>query len=311
MHPQEGCQFMRLFGWFRRPPSDETTPQPVPRRWRWLGGRRVLTDTPYILPKDKAEGDRLDLQHHLFKLAAGGNYRAPIRQPRAILDVACGTGIWGREMAQQFKRARVVGFDIDRTPMERSLELLGPKAMFPPNFTFLTADALKPFPFEDGEFDFTHARLISPFLPIEKWPFVVSEMVRVTKLGGHVEIVDGEVLISPSPAFMQLYEAVKKLLVGRGLHAGAAPYLAGYLRQAGLTHIQERKFTLGAGRSWERQQRLLMSDMLAAFANMQPIMVKAGIHSDAEYSAILAQARAELPKMGLTWPVAFVFGQKL
>src|SRR5581483_4687510 len=143
----------RLFGWFRRPPQQVEASDDTSRsRWAWLGGRRILTNTPYVMPKDKAEGDRLDLQHHLLKLATGKNYRAPIRQPRTILDVACGTGIWGREMAQEFKRAEVIGFDIDRTPMEASLARLGPTGQFPPNFKFLEADAFKPYPFDDEQF---------------------------------------------------------------------------------------------------------------------------------------------------------------
>jgi SAM-dependent methyltransferase len=137
---------MRFLGWFRRRAPEG---QGTPRRWAWLGGRRVLVGTPYVMPKDKVEGDRLDLQHHLYKLLLGRNSFARLRQPRAILDVACGTGMWCREMALEFPRAQVVGFDIDRTPLEASLARLGPGGQFPPNFKFLEANALERFPFED------------------------------------------------------------------------------------------------------------------------------------------------------------------
>lgn len=90
-----GLILMCLFGWFRRAPQHtDDTDAPTTRCWVWLGSRRMLTGTPYVFSKDKAEGDRLDLQHHMLKVAAGGNYQAPIRQPCTILDVACGTGIW-------------------------------------------------------------------------------------------------------------------------------------------------------------------------------------------------------------------------
>ncbi len=303
---------MRLFGWFRRPLQDGAGEVQPPRRWAWLAGRRILTNSPYILPKDKLEGDRLDLQHHLLKLAANSNYRAPIREPRAILDVACGTGIWGREMAQEFPHAQVIGFDIDRTPLERSLERLGPGGQFPANFQFLTADAFKPFPFEDEMFDFTHARLISPFLPAANWPHVVSEMVRVLRRGGYIELVDCEPWTTRSPAARTLLAAVIRLMDGRGLHAGgAAPYLADYLRQAGIQRVQERRFVLGTGPQHVRQQRLMVADVLSAFTNMQPIVVKAGIMSDSDYSTMLAAMREELGKTGLHWPFVFAFGIKL
>src|SRR5579871_1366914 len=181
---------MGLFNWFRRSSQDQRESGDNSMRWSWFGGRRILRFGSYIFPKDAAEGDRLDLQHHLLKLSLGGNYRAPVRQPRAILDVACGTGIWCREMALEFPRAQVVGFDIDRTPLEASLARLGPGGQFPPNFKFLEANALERFPFEDESFDFTHARAISPFLPVARWPDVVAEMVRVTCIGGYIELVD-------------------------------------------------------------------------------------------------------------------------
>src|SRR5689334_13460782 len=75
IHPQtlscrkkrERKSYMRLFGWFRRAPQEDQDVQQSPRRWAWIGGRRMLTSTPYVFPKDKLEGDRLDLQHHLYK----------------------------------------------------------------------------------------------------------------------------------------------------------------------------------------------------------------------------------------------------
>lgn len=304
---------MRLFGWFQRGRQHAGEAESHSSRgWVWLGGRRVHVDTPYILPTDKFEGDRLDLQHHLLKVAAGKNYRAPLRQPRAILDVACGTGLWCREMASEFKHAQVTGFDIDRTPLERSLERLDPKGMFPPNFTFLEADALKPFPFADQSFDFTHARFISPFLPIKHWPHVVAEMVRVTRSGGYVELVDFDTPESHSPTLNLFREAVfQRLCAMQGLHEGAAPYLANYLHQAGLTRVQERRVVLGDGPPGNRQQRLLIADATSFTASLQPVVVKLDLMSDAEFSALLAKLHEELPRAGYAWPVTFAYSIKL
>ncbi len=297
---------MRFFFWRR--PQTNTVETARSRRWVWLGGHRILTNTPYVMPKDKLEGDRLDLQHHLLKLAAGGNYRAPIRQPRDILDVACGTGTWGREMAQEFKRARVIGFDIDPTLPERAMEVLGPGGQFPPNFRFQVADALKPFPFADGEFDFVHARLISPFVPIARWPDVLAEMMRVLKPGGIIEVVELEHLPeSPSQAYMTLSNYGRDLMAQRGLFTGVGDALPGLLEQAGAKHIQQRKFVLGTDL---RQRRLLAADMLAAQAHVKPLMVRAGRFTEEEFDALHAQSKAEVTQLGITVPVVFCFGQK-
>ena len=53
-------------------------------------------DAPlYPLPNDEPEQDRLDLQHHAFRVSIDGPlYLAPIRKDiHNVLDVGCGTGI--------------------------------------------------------------------------------------------------------------------------------------------------------------------------------------------------------------------------
>ena len=57
---------MRFFGWFQRQPEQNEARFSSSRRWAWLAGRRVLTNTPYVMPKDKAEGDRLDIRQGYF-----------------------------------------------------------------------------------------------------------------------------------------------------------------------------------------------------------------------------------------------------
>lgn len=307
---------MRFFTFWRKRQDQPDELAQAPKRWTWLGGRRVLSNTPYVMPKDHQEGDRLEAQHYLFKLAAGGLYRAPVRQIHNILDVACGTGIWGREMAQQFPHARVIGFDIDPSLPERAMDILGPSGRFPQNFRFQVADALKPFPFEDGEFDFVHARAISPFIPITRWPDVVREMARVTRRGGHIELVDlYKIPETPSQSFNQLFQLPQDLMGKRGLYVGGVgDALVGYLQQAGIQRVQQRRFILGQGRTsseTQRQQRLLAADLLAALANLKPIVLHHLGVPEEDFDRLLVQAREEVAQLGLVMPVVFCFGTKL
>lgn len=306
---------MRLFFW-RKPTAEPAPASPRPQRWAWLSGRRILTDTPYVLPKDPAEGDRLDLQHHLLQVVIRRNYHAPVRSPRSILDVATGTGIWGRELAQQFPRAQVIGIDIDRTPLERALERLGPNGRFPENFRFQEADVLKGLPFENERFDFVHSRLMIGFVPWNQWPSVVADMARVTRRGGYVEIVESEGQSTQSEGFSHLYAAATQLSVKRGVFPpnGQPPNIAEYMRQAGIQQVQNRRVVLGLDQNGQmdaRQQRLLVADVLSAYAGMEAIVVKLGIMSSAQYQHALAAAREELPRVGITWPMNFSFGLRV
>src|SRR5690348_2801367 len=83
-----------------------------------IGGRQRTAGVPYMLPADMQEINRLDFQHYLLRHAFHGNYAAPIRDPRSILDVGTGTGRWAREMAVQFPSANVIGLDIVLPPLD-------------------------------------------------------------------------------------------------------------------------------------------------------------------------------------------------
>lgn len=305
---------MRLFGWFRRPPqSDAPEPENRQTRWRWVGGRRMLADSLYLFPKDQAEGYRLEHQNHMFKVASGGRiYFTRLHQVRRILDVACGTGTWAREMADEFKNAEVIGFDKDISlPQAAKERILAIGGHFPDNFRFFQADALERFPFEGEYFDFSHAQFISPFIPVTRWPAFMSEMVRVTRFGSYVEIRDGEWAISPSPAYSRILEAIKAWLVGRGLHAGAGPLLADYLRQAGLQRVQVREVTVGTGKEAKREQRLLVADLKAVVTNLKPVLIAAGFFTEEEYAPLLEQAKQEMDAMGATWHSYAAYGIRL
>jgi hypothetical protein len=45
------------------------------------------------------ENDRMDVQHYIWKVMFKvRNHFAPLEDPRKILDVGCGTGVWMIEM---------------------------------------------------------------------------------------------------------------------------------------------------------------------------------------------------------------------
>src|SRR5437016_4183503 len=117
-----------------------------------VASRQLPTDSPYIVPWNMEEVNRLDFQHHLLRQALSGNYRAPIKRSKNILDVGCGTGRWAQEMAQTFPDANVIGLDIFDPPAEANTSTK------PSNYQFVMADVLKGLPFSSYQFDFIHQR---------------------------------------------------------------------------------------------------------------------------------------------------------
>ena len=77
------------------------------RKERW----DPLADA-YVLPRVASEFARWDIQHDAIRAAMGGNYIAPLTNPRGILDVGAGTGQWAYELCEEFPDAIVVGLDL-------------------------------------------------------------------------------------------------------------------------------------------------------------------------------------------------------
>ncbi len=151
---------MRVFDWlFRRkqhkpsPPWERTMP-PVPETEDAYvdgDGRRHRADAPYLLPKDLQEVRRLDYQHFILRQVLKGNCFAPVHdlltQGSHVLDVGCGTGRWGQEIALAYPQSQVIGLDLEAVPRTSSTPL---------NYQFVPGNLLHGLPFANGTFGYVH-----------------------------------------------------------------------------------------------------------------------------------------------------------
>jgi SAM-dependent methyltransferase len=114
-------------------------------------------------------------------LMAGGDERA--------LDVGCGAGALALALAPLVRE--VVG--VDRVP-----ELLAlARERAPENATFVEADATQ-LPYGDGEFDLSGTLRTLHHVPRPE--LVAAELVRVTKVGGRVLVIDQIAPVDPLDA---------------------------------------------------------------------------------------------------------------
>ncbi|KAJ1555726.1 hypothetical protein HK405_013990 [Cladochytrium tenue] len=102
-----------------------------------------VKDSLYVLPSDGIEMNRQKLLHHVLRVLFQGIFHAPQEalfevggEHVRVLDMACGSAIWTREMAATFPRTNFVGADMDPESHTRD-------PADPPNLTFVTDDVLR------------------------------------------------------------------------------------------------------------------------------------------------------------------------
>jgi len=155
-----------------------------PEDFQYRGGRRYHSDpdSPYMMPNDQQEHDRLRKVHLICKYMLQKNYSAPVeevlRGNAEVLDVGCGPGLWCIEMATDFPTSNFTGVDISN---------VFPVDDIPPNVSFGKANALK-LPFPDSKFDYIFLRQVGSGITVSQWPLVIKELGRVLKKGGFLEL---------------------------------------------------------------------------------------------------------------------------
>ncbi|KAH0612473.1 uncharacterized protein H6S33_008853 [Morchella sextelata] len=124
----------------------------------------------------------LDILHHTYLVMMDDELTlAPIDpNPRKILDVGTGTGIWAIDMGERYPSAEVIGTDL--SPIQPS--------WVPPNVHFQIDDAESEWTFPKNYFDLIHIRHLSG--AIKDWEILYTEAYKHCKPGGWIDIAEYE-----------------------------------------------------------------------------------------------------------------------
>ena len=294
---------MPWYDFFRRRQPVATAPRAKPGRGE--EDRRYIADVPYLLPKDMGETNRLDFQHYMLRYALKGNYAVSLRDPRDILDVGSGTGRWAIEMALQFSAARVIGMDVAAPAVDASV---APDAR-PANFSFVQGNVLERVPFPDDSFDFVHQRFLTLAIPAASWPGVVAELLRVTRPGGWVELVETEPPTG-APAIDQLARWGVELTKRRGIEMSLMARIGDLLRDRGAVDVTARTINIPVGKPAGHVGAMAAVDYLTALSAVRGPLAKLGIVDEASFDAMMARGRQEFDQGVFTQPVYLAFGRK-
>ena len=130
----------------------------------------------YGMPIDEQEQARNDIQHAKFTTLLGGRFHlAPLDDPKRILDLGTGTGVWAVDMADKYEDAQVTGVDIAAIQ----------STWVPPNCNFEIVDIEDEW-LLDSEFDFINGREL--MLSIRDWDALCKRAFDHIKPGGYFEL---------------------------------------------------------------------------------------------------------------------------
>lgn len=278
---------------------------------RTVGGRTHARGIPYVLPRDLEEMNRLDFQHYVLRQAFKGNFVAPVENPHAILDVGTGTGRWAREVATVFPNANVIGLDINPPQVDEQAEA-GGEELRPPNYAFVSGNVLEGLPFADGSFDFVHMRLLVLALPHDRWPFVINELIRVTRPGGWVESVEVIEDQQGGPAVDQVMAWVAAMLQRRGIDISDGSRVGTLLQAQGLVNVSSRRVEVPIGEHGGRVGKLMAADILNGMQALRGPMEALGLTTAAEFDRVFAEAKQamESPRVHCVAPFYISHGQR-
>lgn len=89
-----------------------------------------------------------------------------------------------KDMITDYPNCRYEGCDM--------VDVVSQKPM-PKQFTFNIGNVLDGLPYPDNTFDLVHLRLFTLALQCDEWPGVIKELLRVTKPGGLVQIMEADI----------------------------------------------------------------------------------------------------------------------
>ncbi|KAI7857000.1 S-adenosyl-L-methionine-dependent methyltransferase [Circinella umbellata] len=223
-----------------------------------------IESSSYCLPRDEEEQDRLNSEHFAIKALFTSNILPYVEQrlpdDANILDLGCGSGSWVMEMAIEHPNARVTGIDMSD---------MFPAAIRPENVTFKLTNIIDGLPYDDNTFDFVHMRQLIVGLRATEWPNVITEIFRVLKPGGLVQLVESD------------------FTVDRGQDPWIASKLEQLLSDRTFDDIHQETRTIEFGKEGDPIAGEMMWSWKSAMRSLKPFLADRLLKNPDEYNVVI------------------------
>lgn len=272
----------------------------------------------YVFPNDADENLRVEIFYHAVRLALNDTlFFAPLVEPRSILDIGTGTGIWCIDVADAHPGANVIGTDL--SPIQPTY--------VPPNCTFEIADAEEESDWNFTQsFDLIHTRIMID-MAIKSWPDLFRRAYESLSPGGWIECQEFDYhrrsdddTISPDSKLKRWEEEWTRAINMMGLMGYCDPdKVEAQMRGAGFSNVHTKHFKLPIG-PWAKDKRLKeagLFGMVNLLEGMHGLSVKLFTdllgYSQQELEKLVEECKEEVlkKKVHSYYPVYVVLGQKV
>ncbi|KAF9351184.1 hypothetical protein BGX34_000743 [Mortierella sp. NVP85] len=298
------------------------------KAWTYQDQERHLDEIE--IERAKGYVDRVTDQHYLMKDVMGGNYHVPMDLTfKRVLENGCGAGDWTLDMASEVPEADFVGCpqisftkpDADpnaaSTP-SRPRGLLGADqsqqqgsapgsanagagakttirpTIRPRNCNFYPDVPINRIPYSDDHFDFVYQRRQNVVLLANEWDRASSELFRVLKPGGWVQLLEPDLFLQGGGELCQFAgRYCVGMFEGTGRNPNVIHELQPMLEKAGFVNVEIKIYSIPLGWGGVIGEAMLVNQR--QFVNeMEPIYVRQGHGSSEQYQGLVGKIFEEI-----------------
>ncbi len=160
---------------------------------------------------------------------------------------------------------------------------------------------------------FVHQRFLTPGVPLKCWAAVLADLVRVTRPGGWVELVEPALTLTRAGgAAERLIELGCRMGRTLGLDTTGIVFrsLDDGLRRAGLIDVERRDLELPIGEWGGQVGSMMASDLRAAFTTLCGVYEARGIITGDGRRKLIGVTMAECEQLRSCIGMAIAFGRK-